>query len=147
MPGRANPSCPFAVSISVSSLSSLRSSVPLLLSDLRSLSATPPCCERLSLVVFLTIVSGEYLRESREGEEDRDTRDSCLPRLLGLGVPDLNLYTGASTLLGAAVLAVVRTPAEPTHSGGTRCGTKIGFYRSVKGEEEDIVYTSGPLIL
>ncbi|KAI5675738.1 hypothetical protein M9H77_06688 [Catharanthus roseus] len=107
-----------AVSISVSSLSSLRSTTPLLLCDLRSFSATLPCCERLSLVVFVTIVSGKYLRESREGEEERDTRNSCLPRLLGLRVPDLNLHTGASMLLGTAILAVVRPPAEPTRDGG-----------------------------
>ncbi|KAI5672315.1 hypothetical protein M9H77_12679 [Catharanthus roseus] len=107
-----------AVSISVSfPFSSLRSAALLLLSDLRSFSATPPCCERLSLVVFLTIVSGEYFRESREGEEERDTRDSCLPRLLGLRVPDLNLNTGASTLLDTIVLVVVHPPAEPTRGG------------------------------
>ncbi|KAI5659513.1 hypothetical protein M9H77_28306 [Catharanthus roseus] len=90
---------------------------PLLLFDLWSFSATSPCCERLSLVFFLTIISGEYLRESREGKEERDTRDSCLPRLLGLRVPDLNLRTSASTLLGAGVLTVVRLPAEPIYDG------------------------------
>ncbi|KAI5680656.1 hypothetical protein M9H77_01883 [Catharanthus roseus] len=79
---------------------------------------TPPCCKRLSLVVFLTIVFGEYLRETREGEEERDTRDSCLPRLLGLRVPNQNLHTSVSTLSGAAILAVVRPPVELTRGGG-----------------------------
>ncbi|KAI5649430.1 hypothetical protein M9H77_35435 [Catharanthus roseus] len=138
MPGRANPGFPLVVSISVSSLSSLRSAVPLLLSDLRSFSEMPLCFELLSLVVFLTIFSGEYLKESREGEKERDNHDSCLPRLLGLRVPKLNLHTGASTLLGAVVLAIVCPPMEPTRGGGKRFGTKIIFYRSVKGEEEDI---------
>ncbi|KAI5673657.1 hypothetical protein M9H77_14021 [Catharanthus roseus] len=93
-----------------------------------------PFCERLSLVVFLTIVSSEYLRESREGEEERDTRDSCLLRLRGLRVPDLNLHTGASMLLGNAILVVVHPPAEPIRGGARRILKRFIGTQSTSGE-------------